>query len=574
MIIIAEWIQPAGPLASRLREWIADVETVADDRLDGADPDIQGAGQCAGEEECASHEVELGADPFRNTSEPLPRSYSVLMRFGVLGPVTAWTDDGAAVRIPDRKVRALLADLLLHAGRPVAAATLIDDLWGDELPGNPTATLQTRVSQLRKALDEAEPGARDLIETAAPGYLISVPAEAVDAGRFRALATRARQTGSARMRAATLADALTLWRGPAYADVGDDPFARAAIDRLDEERLAVQEAYAEARLELGEHEELVAELTELVAGHPLRQRLRAVQLRALHRAGRQAEALESYADLRHRLADELGLDPSPDLVALQQRILADEPEVAPSEPGARRSNLPVAVTDLIGRTESVDELAGTDDRRGPVDHADRAGRGRQDQPGAGRRPPVRRRRLAGRARLARARGRCRSGRGVDRRRGGRPRSRRPARAGQLRTRRRGRGRGDRPAAPGRGGAADPRHQPGGPGHRRRTPLAGAAAGPAVVRRRCRRQRRGPAVRGPGGRGRPDLPAGPGHRRRGGRRLPSAGRAAAGAGTGREPGVRRCTSATWSTGSTTGAASAAGPTGSRPWRPSSSGAGSC
>lgn len=156
------------------------------------------------------------------------------MRFGVLGPVTAWTDDGAAVRIPDRKVRALLAYLLLHAGRPVAAATLIDDLWGDELPANPTATLQTRVSQLRKALDEAEPGARDLIRTAAPGYLISVPAEAVDAGRFRALATRARQTGSARMRAATLADALTLWRGPAYADVAGDPFARAAIDRLDE----------------------------------------------------------------------------------------------------------------------------------------------------------------------------------------------------------------------------------------------------------------------------------------------------------------------------------------------------
>lgn len=279
------------------------------------------------------------------------------MRFGVLGPVTAWTDDGAAVRIPDRKVRALLADLLLHAGRPVAAATLIDDLWGDELPANPTATLQTRVSQLRKALDDAEPGARELIRTAAPGYLISVPAEAVDAGRFRALATRARQTGSARMRAATLADALALWRGPAYADVAGDPFARAAIDRLDEERLAVQEAYAEARLELGEHEELVAELTELVAGHPLRQRLRAVQLRALHRAGRQAEALSSYADLRHRLTDELGLDPSPELVALHQRILADDPEVAP-ERRSRRGNLPVAMTDLIGRSAAVDELTG------------------------------------------------------------------------------------------------------------------------------------------------------------------------------------------------------------------------
>ena len=113
------------------------------------------------------------------------------MRFGVLGPVTAWTDDGQAVRIPDRKVRGLLADLLLHAGRPVAAAAIIDDLWGDELPANPTATLQTRVSQLRKALDDAEPGARDLVRTTPAGYLITVAAEAVDSGRFRALAARA-----------------------------------------------------------------------------------------------------------------------------------------------------------------------------------------------------------------------------------------------------------------------------------------------------------------------------------------------------------------------------------------------
>ncbi|MEI8406721.1 MULTISPECIES: alpha/beta fold hydrolase [unclassified Kribbella] len=273
------------------------------------------------------------------------------MRFGVLGPVTAWTDDGQAVRIPDRKVRALLADLLLHAGRPVAAATIIDDLWGDELPVNPTATLQTRVSQLRKALDEAEPGARDLVRTTPAGYLITVAAEAVDSGRFRALAARARQTGNARMRAATLADALTLWRGPAYADVAADAFARATIDRLDEERLAVQEAYAEARLVLGEYDELVAELAELVARNPLRQRLRAVQMKALHQAGRQAEALESYADLRHRLADELGLDPGPELVALHQQVLTEAPAARESS----RTNLPTEV-ELIGRDAAVDEV--------------------------------------------------------------------------------------------------------------------------------------------------------------------------------------------------------------------------
>lgn len=274
------------------------------------------------------------------------------MRFGVLGPVTAWTDDGQAVRIPDRKVRGLLADLLLHAGRSVAAATLIDDLWGDELPVNPTATLQTRVSQLRRALDDAEAGARSLIQSGPAGYLISVAPEAVDSGRFRALATRARQTGSARMRAATLADALSVWRGPAYADVAADAFVRAAVDRLDEERLAVQEAYAEARFVLGEHEELVAELAELVARNPLRQRLRAVQMKALHQAGRQAEALSSYAELRDRLRDELGLDPSAELVALHQTILTSEP-AAQSQP---KTDLPAAVTELIGRDVAVDEV--------------------------------------------------------------------------------------------------------------------------------------------------------------------------------------------------------------------------
>ncbi|MEU4287395.1 BTAD domain-containing putative transcriptional regulator [Kribbella sp. NPDC026596] len=274
------------------------------------------------------------------------------MRFGVLGPVAAWTDDGQAVRLPDRKVRALLADLLLHAGRPVGAATLIDDLWGDELPVNPTATLQTRVSQLRRALDDAEPGARELVQTSPAGYLISVAPEAMDSGRFRALAARARQTGNARMRAATLADALTVWRGPAYGDVAADAFARAAIDRLDEERLAVQEAYAEARFVLGEHEELVAELAELVARNPLRQRLRAVQMKALHQAGRQAEALESYASLRDRLREELGLDPGADLVALHQTILTSEPTAS----AQRRTNLPAALTELIGRDTAVDEV--------------------------------------------------------------------------------------------------------------------------------------------------------------------------------------------------------------------------
>ena len=380
------------------------------------------------------------------------------MRFGVLGPIAAWTDDGAAVRIPDRKVRALLADLLLHAGRPVPVASLIDDLWGEELPVNPTGTLQTRVSQLRKALDEAEPGARDLVRTVPSGYAITVPAEAVDAGRFRALATRARQTGSPRMRAATLADALTLWRGPAYVDVATEAFARAAVDRLDEERLAVQEAYAEARLELGEHEPLVAELAELVARHPLRQRLRAAHLLALARSGRQPEALDGYAELRRRLADELGIDPGPDLVALHQRILTDDPTLR-SPARVRRTNLPAALTDLIGRSVAIADLTARLEQGARLITLTGPG-------GVGKTSLA----LAAAGRFgdeawlvelaSRSGVRSRGGAGARGGACGDARPRTPAAgAGQLRTPGRGRGRGDDPTAPRRPGAAGPGHQP-------------------------------------------------------------------------------------------------------------------
>ncbi|WP_242454479.1 BTAD domain-containing putative transcriptional regulator [Bailinhaonella thermotolerans] len=276
------------------------------------------------------------------------------MRFGVLGPLAVWAADGGAVKIPDTKVRRLLADLLVQEGRPVAAHTLIDDLWGDELPANPSGTLQTRVSQLRRALEDAEPGARALVVTQAPGYALRVDPEAVDMGRFRALARQARETADPRARATLLADALELWRGPAFADVAEAPFARAVVDRLDEERLVVIEEHAEARLELGEHHLLAAELAEVVARYPVRQRLRAAQMTALYRAGRQDEALAAYQDLRARLADELGLDPSPALTALQRSMLEAppaEPAQAPPPPA-----LPAALTELVGRDDLVVRL--------------------------------------------------------------------------------------------------------------------------------------------------------------------------------------------------------------------------
>lgn len=279
------------------------------------------------------------------------------MRFGVLGPVTAWTDTGSAAPIPGLKVRALLADLLVHSGHPVSSDRLVEDLWGADHPANPSGALQVRVSQLRKALDDAEPGARDLIVSRSPGYLIDTGD--VDTARFTALAERAQETAEPRQRAALLADALALWRGPALADFADEEFARPVIARLEEQRLAVLELHAEARLELGEHSLLAGELGDLVARYPLRERLRAAQLRALYRAGRQSEALDSYADLRSHLADELGLEPGPELVALHQAILEQDPALdpTPQPPPARpRTNLPAPISELVGRAKAVDGL--------------------------------------------------------------------------------------------------------------------------------------------------------------------------------------------------------------------------
>ncbi|WP_395360452.1 BTAD domain-containing putative transcriptional regulator [Streptomyces sp. YH02] len=264
------------------------------------------------------------------------------MRFAVLGETAVRTEDGTPVRVPELKVRTLLAALLVDAGRPVAAFRLVDDLWGDEPPGNPLRALQAKVSQLRRALEEAEPGGRDLVVTQAPGYLLAVPEGALDAHEFARLAARAREAADPRARAALLGEALDLWRGPAFAGFAEEPFARAAADRLEEERLAVRETLAEARLDAGEQDILAGELAELVALHPLRERLRAVQLRALYRAGRQSEALAGYEELRTLLADELGLDPSPELAALHAAMLRQDaslwaPAAAPpvlSAPGA------------------------------------------------------------------------------------------------------------------------------------------------------------------------------------------------------------------------------------------------
>ncbi|MCF6473270.1 AfsR/SARP family transcriptional regulator [Nonomuraea sp. MG754425] len=279
------------------------------------------------------------------------------MRFGVLGPLVVWTDAGETVTIPGLKVRALLVDLLVHEGHPVSVDRLVDDLWGAEPPANPAGALQVRVSQLRKAFEDAEPGGKNLVVSRAPGYLLRADEGGVDAVRFAELLARAEATDNPRTKAGLLGDALALWRGPAYADFADEEHTRSAVHRLEEQRLSALEQHAEARLELGEHGLLVGELGDLVNRHPLRERLRAVHMRALYRAGRQSEALASFGELRERLADELGLDPGPELVALHQAILGQDPAL--SVPAERPvTNLPASVSRLIGRDEALAEVCG------------------------------------------------------------------------------------------------------------------------------------------------------------------------------------------------------------------------
>ncbi|GLY48982.1 BTAD domain-containing putative transcriptional regulator [Lentzea sp. NBRC 102530] len=281
------------------------------------------------------------------------------MRFGVLGPLAVWDEEGEPVTVPELKVRALLAALVAQDGDPVAADTLIHHLWGDHPPGKPAGALQAKISQLRRILG------RDRIVRQPPGYLLRLDgALDLDAARFRDLVARARSTVDPSARASLLTEALDLWRGAAFADFADEEFVRSAAHRLTELRLSVVEEQAKARLEAGDHALAVGELASVVAAHPLRESLRAVQMRALYLTGRQSEALTSYEDLRARLAEELGIDPSPELRALHQAVLRQDAELgAPRENAAEvvarpvQTNLPNALTPLVGREKSLARLA-------------------------------------------------------------------------------------------------------------------------------------------------------------------------------------------------------------------------
>ncbi len=249
------------------------------------------------------------------------------MEYRVLGPLEVIGPKGP-LAFDSRKQRQMLATLLLSAGRSVRGEALVAALWaGGGAPADPAAALHTHVSRLRRLLREggAEP---DAIVTDALGYRLNVGDAAVDAVQFEALIREARHSGDREAALATLETALALWRGPAYADVADQPSAAGAVTWLNELLVAAREHKGELLLGLGRHDDAIAWLETLAASDPLRERPQALRMEALYGAGRQADALAVFQEFRRRLSAELGLETSPALRDLERRIIRHEVVIA------------------------------------------------------------------------------------------------------------------------------------------------------------------------------------------------------------------------------------------------------
>jgi DNA-binding SARP family transcriptional activator len=250
--------------------------------------------------------------------------WRTVIEFRVLGPLQV-VDEARVLPLGGLKQRAVLALLLLERNRVVPRDRLVNALWGDSPPASAANSVQVYISKLRRLLDGAE--GESVLVTAPPGYRLHVPAGALDADEFEQLVNDAKTALSAASFAEAetlIAGALSLWRGPALADLASEHFARAEIARLEGLRLEALEARFEAMLSLGREREAVGELHALVALHPLDERLRAQLMVALYRSGRHSEALETYRAFRQLLDDELGLEPNPELRRLEQAILRQD----------------------------------------------------------------------------------------------------------------------------------------------------------------------------------------------------------------------------------------------------------
>ncbi|MCX5343952.1 BTAD domain-containing putative transcriptional regulator [Streptomyces atratus] len=286
------------------------------------------------------------------------------MRYCILGTTQALRGDGTAVAIGGARLRALLCVLALRPGRTVPAAVLVDEVWDGDPPADAVGALQALVGRLRRALGHAA------ITSAEGGYRLAAEPDAVDLYRFERLAgegARALEGGEAAKARAVLDDALALWRGPALADLPDRGAvaARWAARRLDARRSRLAAALA-----LGRADEALPELVALCAEHPIDEPLQALRLRALRDAGRTAQALAAYDEVRTVLADRLGTDPGAELRSLHAELLRQDPAqlvaaaaaAEPHRPSRTRTstvpqgNLRARLTSFVGREDDMEAL--------------------------------------------------------------------------------------------------------------------------------------------------------------------------------------------------------------------------
>jgi DNA-binding SARP family transcriptional activator len=272
--------------------------------------------------------------------------------------------DGIECDLGTPKARLLLAVLLSQAGRPVSEELLAGALWGDDRPKSAVKNVQTYVHRLRQRLGESARLVRQ-----GSGYLVTVVRDELDSARFEDLAASGRGwelAGDLEVAGRRLHEALRLWRGPAFAGMTEVTMLAAEAARLDEIHMSVLERRIDVDLRLGNHAELLGELTVLTGQYPLRERLWAQLMLALYRCGRRADALTAYSRARRTLVEEIGLDPGEELRQLHQDILDQNPSLnllrpaatvvaKPPDPGP--SMLPSALGDFTGRQEELAEIA-------------------------------------------------------------------------------------------------------------------------------------------------------------------------------------------------------------------------
>jgi predicted ATPase/DNA-binding SARP family transcriptional activator len=309
------------------------------------------------------------------------------VRVRVLGSIEVDASRGEPIPLPGSKARGLVAVLALEARSSIPPQRLIEALWGDQEVNGPNV-VQVAVSKLRRALADA--GEHERIATLPSGYRLEIERDEVDALRFEALLDQARSDGNdPAALAATLGEALALWRGTALADAPTTAVTDALRTRLDELRQSAIEDLVDADLALGHHRRLAPDLEALVAAEPLRERRWGQLMRALYGSGQQTEALRAYQRARQILVEQMGVEPSPELRRLEAAVLAQDETVlggsvphAPSSDGPvgaefrRRGNVRHPVGSCVGRKDDLDRLLGLVERHRLVTLAGTGGVGK------------------------------------------------------------------------------------------------------------------------------------------------------------------------------------------------------